>query len=506
MVALERATLAIRVACSGPVHPETLRALDALITTHPHAIDLQFARACLLEDLGRATAAERAYADILAAEPTHRGALINAATMLYVDGRTTAALRLYRRAAAAHPNDVVAHVDLAHALADSGALGQSRVSYERALSIEPAHAIAHYALGRLLAERGDPAAADHRARAFARPIIDVTASSNPDPLRVLVPTAADGGNLVTTLFFDNASVETTTIVAESSSSARALPPHDLIFNGVADADRSADALEAVERIVAASGRPCINPPAAVRATGRVAMARRLALVPGVVVPRTAAFARATLSAGALSAAGFTFPVLLRAPGFHAGRYFVRAISPDDAIAQSAALPGEMIIAIDFIDTRRDDRRFWKYRMLVVDGALVPLHLAVAPTWKVHYFSADNITRPASRAAEAAFLRDPRGHLGDAACAALERVRDTLALDYGGIDFALDREGNVVVFEANASFAVYFPDDDATAPYRRPVVENAIRAVRDMIRSRALRGRELVRENGPLDDRKDFRPP
>ncbi len=426
--------------------------------------------------------------------------------MAYVDGRTTEALGLYRRAAAAHPDDPAALVDLGNVLADLGAWDDSRAQYERALRCEPDHPIAHYVLARLLAERGDPAAAHHRARAFAAPIVHVTPASDPRPLRVLLPIAADGGNLVTTLFFDDRSVEVTTIVAESYRDEWPLPPHDCIVNAVADADRSGSALDAVARIVAASGRPCINPPAAIRDTGRVAMSERLRAIDGVIVPRTQSFARSACTAGALLAAGFTFPLLLRAPGFHAGRYFVRVPSAADLAAQCDALPGDELLAIAFVDTRRADGRYRKYRMLAIDGALVPLHLAVARYWKVHYFRSDNAVRAASRNVEAAYLADPRGHLGATAYAALERVRDALGLDYGGIDFTLDDAGNVVVFEANASFAIYLPDDDATAAYRRPYADAAVRAVREMIRARALRGREPVREHGAFDDGKDLVPP
>jgi tetratricopeptide (TPR) repeat protein len=476
------------------------------VVANPDAVDLRFARACLLEDLGRPAAAARAYDAILARDPRHRGALINAATMAFVDGRTLDALDLYRRAADAYPDDATAQLDLGHALAEAGDGAASRACYERALALEPASPVAHLALARLLDERGDDAAAVHRARAFAAAILHVTPSSSPAPLRVLVPFAADGGNLVTTLFFDRTRVETTELVAESYRAGAALPPHDCIVNAVADADRSGNALGAVARIVAASGRPCINAPHAVLRTGRADMTARLRAIPGTVVPHTVRLARADVTAERLATAGFTFPLLLRAPGFHAGRYFTYVASPADLTAARDALPGDDLLAIAFLDTRDDDGRYRKYRMLVVDGALLPLHLAFSPAWKVHYFRGDNAERAESRALEAAYLADARAQLGARAYATLERVRDALALDYGGIDFTLDRAGNVVVFEANASFAIYFPDDDTTAAYRRPVAEAAVAAVRTMIAARASGGRDVVREDGPLDHREHVVPP
>ncbi len=77
----------------------------------------------------------------------------------------------------------------------------------------------------------------------------------------------------------------------------------------------------------------LNDPARVRLTGRVANAARLANIPGVVAPKTEAIAKDLLAspngAGVLAARGFTFPVLLRSPGYHTGYNFERVDRPDD---------------------------------------------------------------------------------------------------------------------------------------------------------------------------------
>jgi glutathione synthase/RimK-type ligase-like ATP-grasp enzyme len=70
-----------------------------------------------------------------------------------------------------------------------------------------------------------------------------------------------------------------------------------------------------------------------------------------------------------------------------------------------------------------------------------------------------------RAEEARFLDDPVASIGPDAWAALGRVRDALALEYAGIDFALDGGGGIVVFEANAAMTVIAPDGDERFAYR-----------------------------------------
>jgi hypothetical protein len=108
---------------------------------------------------------------------------------------------------------------------------------------------------------------------------------------------------------------------------------------------------------------------------------------------------------------------------------------------------------------------------------------VAQQWKVHYFTADMAGDAANRAEDARFLADPGAVLGAPALAALERVRDAIGLEYVGIDFALDRAGRVVVFEANATMIVLPPGPDAIWDYRRAPVGRVIDAVRTMLLGR-----------------------
>ena len=46
------------------------------------------------------------------------------------------------------------------------------------------------------------------------------------------------------------------------------------------------------------------------------------------------------AAAVVAAHGFAFPFLLRVPGFHTGRYFVRVENPDNLAAAANALPGD----------------------------------------------------------------------------------------------------------------------------------------------------------------------
>ena len=226
--------------------------------------------------------------------------------------------------------------------------------------------------------------------------------------------------------------------------------------------------------------PVFNPPQAVASTGRVAGARRWAAIPDVVAPEARPVDAAVPAPDA-------YPLIVRAPGQHMGRHMLRV---DDArdYAQALRALGDRddLVAAPYVETHSSDGAWRKYRIMTVDGALYPLHLAIAAQWNVHYFSAEMAGRADYRAEETRFLSDPASVLGPRAWTALERLSAALGLDYAGIDFALADDGRIVVFEANAAMTVLHPDDDPRFAYRAAASEAIARAITRMVRRRVAR--------------------
>jgi hypothetical protein len=179
--------------------------------------------------------------------------------------------------------------------------------------------------------------------------------------------------------------------------------------------------------------------------------------------------------------------LLRSPGHHTGNHFAWVQSPLALDAVRDTLPGIELLVIAYLDGRGADEMYRKYRVLFIGGKLYPLHLAISPQWKVHYFSADMADRPDHRAEEATFLSDMTAALGAEGIATLERIAATLGLDYGGIDFGRDAAGNILLYEANATMAVFPPPPDEHFAYRRAPVERVIAAIRQLIFDTGKRG-------------------
>ena len=303
---------------------------------------------------------------------------------------------------------------------------------------------------------------------------------------MLLLVAARGGNIPTQQWIDDRSFAITAVYCDFHDTDQPLPPElrapfDAILNAIGDADICGDALAGAERLLAQisanpANPPAINCPAKVRETGRPAIARRLAGLPGVIAPEIKATTGALLQA----AADLSFPLLLRKPGFHTGRHFLYVEDRDGLAAAIAELPPGELLAIQYLDARGPDGMARKYRVMFIDGIAYPLHLAISADWKVHYFTADMATNPDYRAEEQRFLADMQAALGPRAMQALAAIRSALDLDYAGIDFALSADGSLLLFEANATMNFYTWYDDPRFAYLDRAIPPAQAALRDLL--------------------------
>jgi hypothetical protein len=453
--------------------------------------------------LGRTADAKNGFMKVLAREPHHLGALNALGNLLFAAVQYRAARLAYGRAVASHPNDALSRVNLGDLLrqwseqlepcgqgeAALRFLREAREHYEKALRLRAGYEQAHEGLSYVLACTGDaPGAAFHRREAFHhRFIIPLPYRGEHDPIPVLRLASTTGGNVRLQSFLDDRIFHTFVVLPEFYDSSTPLPPHRLVVNAIGNAEIGAGTLAAAQAVLALTSAPVINPPAAVLPTTRSNNAARFSGLPGVVSPITATLPRERLSASdaasTLARYGLHFPLLLRTPGCHTGLNFLRMESFEGLPAALAELPGEELTVMEYLDARGPDGKVRKYRAMTIDGQLYPLHLAISDRWKVHYFSADMAGKPEHRAEEAAFLEDMPGVLGPLAMHGLEQIQSLLGLDYGGIDFGLNAKGEILLFEANATMAVYPPGTHERWNYRQPAYRRIRAAVQEMLLNR-----------------------
>ena len=384
---------------------------------------------------------------------------------LHRAGKSEDAFGLALEAVQRFPRSSLAHTNAGYFYILRGEPALALRSYESALRANPGNAEARRGLAVAKTQCGIASQGDS--------VATVPYRGTGNPVRVLVPITLGSGNVVTEQLFDDRYFAVSKLAVELHPPAGPLPEHDVVFNAIGEADSSAEALGKVSTLLAGSRKRVLNDPRAIARTGRYQQALRLADLADVRVPAISVVARD--GAHALQP-----PLLLRAPGYHAGEHFERLESDADIDRALEQLPSDSFFAIEYVDVRDTAGLYTKYRVMAVDGSLYPLHLAISRDWKVHYFSAQMAAHAEFRAREASFLRDPQAALGSRAWDALMRVVARLELDYAGIDFTLDADGEVVVFESNATMAVRYPPDDPMWAYRRPAVDAVLGAMRTML--------------------------
>ena len=425
------------------------------------------------------------FMQVLAIASDNLDAWVNLGILLFETGYTLAAITAFSAAAHHHPEDARVRAYLGNALLYKNDLEAARIHFDIALKFDPGSFHAHQGLASICRRLGnDQESAMHRHLGFKDHAVSILpAYAQTTPLRLLVLASAHEGNIPWRLLIDRSAFHSTMIAVEYFEEH--LPPHDLVFNAIGDADLCREALEKSVSLLNASTAPVINRPEAVLLSGRISNSTRLADLPGVLSPAMHLAARRDYANAAFM---HSFPFLLRSPGYHGGSHFFRIDDQDALLTALEELPGEELLHIEYLDYRSPDGLFRKYRAMSINGSLYPVHLAISRNWNVHYFSSDMERNASYRDEEASFLNGFERHLGAKIISALENIQLALGLDYCGIDFGIDVYGRVILFEANPTMLINPPAHEEKWDYRRDAISKALSATRNMLFERAALSR------------------
>jgi tetratricopeptide (TPR) repeat protein len=418
-------------------------------------------------------------------EPENASAQLTVGEAYAALGRAQDAERSFKRALALG-KAAEAHADLAALYLSVGMLeaaehhAQSVLSGpDRGAADDTVFAMANQTLAGVLEARGDHAGGEMRLdRAYGRQSL----FRQPAPgaaFTTLVLVTRRAGNvpyesLLPAHRYDRAVWYMEHARAEQGDG---LPDYALVLNAIGDADIAMDSYPSVAAFLGRNKRPVLNPPERVAATFRSRLAETLAGIADVFAPRTVRLASADIAAkglaGAVAAAGMRPPVLARPVGLHGGAGLALALDAAGLAAVDLTNAGDVYVTA-FVDYRSPDGFYRKYRVIYVDRKAFPYHLAISRNWMVHHRSSEMADDPVRKSEELAFLRDPAAAIGARAKAAIEAIGRRLDLDYGGIDFGLTADGQVLVFEANATMLTHLEAEDgpfaAKNPFVRPIID------------------------------------
>jgi hypothetical protein len=315
-------------------------------------------------------------------------------------------------------------------------------------------------------------------------------SSERPKLRVLALAAAIdmGGNTPIEFLLENSGIELQTLyVVAGVDLPKPLPEHDVAIVIASDSEECIEALRKIDDLAARWPRPLLNPPRLVRNLDRDKLHGLLRDIDGLEIPTTLSVTRAELlsiadSQAELSslAAELKFPVIVRPRGTHAGVGLVRI---DDAAAIARYLaerPAPEFFVSRFVDYSGPDGLFRKYRVVFVGGKPYACHMAIADRWDIWYLNAGMTQSAEKRSEEERFMRDFDGDFALRHGNALAAVASRVGLDYFTIDCAENKNGELLIFEADNTAVVHNMDSPEVFPYKGPQMRKIFDAFAAML--------------------------
>jgi tetratricopeptide (TPR) repeat protein len=466
--------------------------LRAALAFRPELGGALFDLANLLVDQGRFIEASAQLLRLIDLEPDNPRAHCLLGMALCGEERFEAGIASYRRALALQPVFPAAHYNLGYALADYGQTAVAITAFETAIAQQPNFPEAHRSLGNALQNAGRQADAAARFAQALRlqPLITRPASAAAPAFGVLMLIAPGRGN--TPIDYLTRQTPYDSHILLFLSGYRYDIPYlrertDVVFNLISDVDLGGELLPEIGELLQRLGKPVVNHPDRIAPTDRASIARTLSGLPRAVMPATLRYPRDALVAPAGARdIELELPVLLRPAGAHGGEDLELITELDEIAPLVAGSTHAAFYVTGFVDYRSADGFYRKYRLIFVGGEILPYHLAIADSWKVHYYRTEMVRHAWMRHEEETFLRDPAAVFDSAHFEALQAIRAAVGLEFFGIDCGLDRDGRLVVFEVNASMLVHANDPEPEFAYKRAPVARIKRAFDAMLAAAAGR--------------------
>lgn len=255
-----------------------------------------------------------------------------------------------------------------------------------------------------------------------------------------------------------------------------------IVNLITEPEQNEQVLDNLRKLLRSANGIVVNRPEAVLRSTRDQIAKRLAGIAGLIVPRVVRInaARQEHAIPLIERAGMSFPIILRQAGTHTGKIVGLVDRVDDLRAQ--LVDGSDHLATEYVEFRNSDGLYRKYRVWCFGDRMVCRHKMISDHWNVHGEDAYRFMfdRPDLIEEEESLLATPEGAFSPNVRQVLRTIRERMDLDFFGIDFAITDHGDVLLFEANATMNFYAALPGPQFEYLQRVMPPARAAFRKLL--------------------------
>ncbi len=266
-----------------------------------------------------------------------------------------------------------------------------------------------------------------------------------------------------------------------------LPEHDVLFVAIAESEKNIAVLKKVSGAIASWPVPVLNDPLRIAALSRDNAAALLKNIPGLDMPLTVRVDRAmlrrladkTLSIKEVLGDG-DFPVIIRPVDSHAGNGLEKIDDADGIAGYLAGSQSDAYYLSRFVDYRRADGLFCKFRIVLIKGRPYICHMALSSHWMIHYANAGMNDSAEKRDEEARFMDRFDRDFAVRHAKAFQEINDQIGLDYLGIDCAETIDGRLLIFEVDSCMIVHALDPVDVYGYKQKPIHRVFDAFYEML--------------------------
>lgn len=258
-----------------------------------------------------------------------------------------------------------------------------------------------------------------------------------------------------------------------------IPEHDVMIVGIGYTEASHALLERMRPWVAAWKKPVINKPEHILKTSREALKTSLEGATGVFVAGIQRLNRVETATYSKH-----FPILIRPLDSHAGRDLQKIYDNASLLNYIEHVADESFFITEFVDYRKPDGLFYKYRIVLIGGKPYIAHMAMNDHWMIHYLNAGMKEDATKRGSEAQGMASFHSDFAVRHAEAFEQMHQRLGLDYLVMDCGETPNGELFVFEADTIMIVHDMDDEEIYPYKKPAMKVLFDAFAEFVQMRA----------------------